>query len=365
MIDAIKHEDGPSRPRASGLCFRIRRSSARRDNAARSAEHTADASPVLSPLTSTLAAAEPVVPARKAVPKKRVASGRAVSRDAFGVYIRSLQGTSSVLPQDEEHRLAIMYRDNADADAARRLVSGNLRLVVKIAEEYGRANDQLLDLIQEGNLGLFHAVQRFDPDRGVKLSSYAAWWIRAYILKYLLVNCRVVRLGTTLAQRKLYYKLRSERERLQQSGIEDVQPHHLAESLQVKESEVREMELRLASPDASFDSPVRADGSDNSTLANFVQSDAALRPDVRVEEGQFQSRLEQTFAKFQQGLCDRDRQIFTQRLLSEEPVTLQEIGKQYGVSRERARQLEVRLKKKVRQFLAAELSDGSHAGIAA
>jgi RNA polymerase sigma-32 factor len=299
-------------------------------------------------------APKPVAAARRSVGPSRASRER--SGDAFASYIRSLHA-STVLPAEEEHRLAIAYRDHGDRHAAARLVSANLRLVVKIAEEYGRASDHLLDLIQEGNLGLFHAVQRFDPDRGVKLSSYAAWWIRAYILKFLLTNCRVVRLGTTLAQRKLFYKLRSERERLQNSGIDDVQPHHLAESLNVKESEVREMELRLASPDTSLDAPLRGDDTESGTLSNFVQADAASRPDVRVEEDEYQRRLKQTFAKFQAGLSERERRIFEERLLSDEPVTLQEIGKRYGVSRERARQLEVRLKKKVRQFLATELGD--------
>ena len=137
----------------------------------------------------------------------------------FQRYLRSLKA-AAVLPPEEEHRLALAYRDHGDSDAAARLVRGNLRLVVKIAEEYGRSEDQLMDLIQEGNLGLLHALGKFDPDRGVKLSSYAAWWIRAYILKFVLANFRVVRLGTTLAQRKLFYKLRRERERLERDGNE-------------------------------------------------------------------------------------------------------------------------------------------------
>ncbi len=136
---------------------------------------------------------------------------------------------------------------------------GNLRLVVKIAEEYSRSEDQLMDLIQEGNLGLLHALGKFDPDRGVKLSSYAAWWIRAYILKFVLANFRVVRLGTTLAQRKLFYKLRRERERLERDGNE-VNVTQLAEALDVRPTDVAEMEMRLASPEVSLDAPARGSG---------------------------------------------------------------------------------------------------------
>jgi RNA polymerase sigma-32 factor len=274
---------------------------------------------------------------------------------AFQRYLRSLEFVR-VLPPEEERALARSYREHGDATAAARLVEGNLRLVVKIAEEYGRGEDQLMDLIQEGNLGLLHALEKFDPERGVKLSSYAAWWIRAYILKFLLANFRVVRLGTTLAQRKLFYKLRRERERLERSGVQ-VETQQLADALQVRACDVAEMELRLASPEVSIDSPVRGDNPRTASSSNFIPADPGGRPDLQLEEGEFKRRLQSSVARFGAQLSGRERQIFLERLVSEEPLTLQEIGRRYGVSRERARQLESRLKEKMRLFLESEFAD--------
>jgi RNA polymerase sigma-32 factor len=294
----------------------------------------------------------------EAKPKRPRKDGRAGSGEpgtAFQRYLRSLHA-AEVLPPAEERALATQFRANGDAQAAGRLVAGNLRLVVKIAEEYGRSEDQLMDLIQEGNMGLLHALGKFDPERGVKLSSYAAWWIRAYILKFLLANFRVVRLGTTLAQRKLFYKLRRERDRLERNGVE-VDVNSLAQALDVRPTDVAEMELRLASPEVSLDSPARGEGARPSASSTFVPADPGGRPDVQLEEGEFRSRLKECVARFGEGLSGREKQIFAERLLSEEPLTLQEIGRRYGVSRERARQLESRLKEKIRLYLESEFAD--------
>ena len=163
-----------------------------------------------------------------------------------------------LLTREEEHELAVRYREAGDVDAAYRLVTANLRLVVKIAHEYHRTAFQLLDLIQEGNVGLMHAVKKFDPYRGVKLSSYAAWWIRAYILRYVMENWRIVKLGTTQAQRKLFFNLRKERDKLAAQGF-DPTPKLLAERLDVTERDVTEMEQRLSQDDFSLDVPISED----------------------------------------------------------------------------------------------------------
>jgi RNA polymerase sigma-32 factor len=336
---------GPGKP--SSLALRIRRAAqlATRAKAQASAK-------VAQPST----AGEPARPRKstkgQALSPRSRSAGEAAN--VFQRYLRSLK-TAEVLPPEQEHRLALAYRESGDPDAAAQLVRGNLRLVVKIAEEYGRSEDQLMDLIQEGNMGLLHALGKFDPDRGVKLSSYAAWWIRAYILKFVLANFRVVRLGTTLAQRKLFYKLRRERERLERNGAE-VNVTQLAEALEVRPTDVAEMEMRLASPELSLDAPTRVD-SERPTPSNVVTGDPGERPDVQLETDEFRQRLKSCIERFGEGLSGRERQIFAERLVSDQPLTLQELGRRYGVSRERARQLESRLKEKIRQHLEAEFAD--------
>jgi RNA polymerase sigma-32 factor len=332
----------------SSLALRIRRAA---QMASRAKAKAAARKPAVDP--SQPAGAAPAAKPRKPRTDSRASHGEAST--AFQRYLRSLQA-AEVLPPEEERTLARAYRDQNDSKAGARLVRGNLRLVVKIAEEYGRSEDQLMDLIQEGNLGLMHALEKFDPGRGVKLSSYAAWWIRAYILKFLLANFRVVRLGTTLAQRKLFYKLRRERERLERAGVE-VDANQLAAALEVRPADVREMELRLSSPEVSIDAPVRNESARPPGSSSYMPADPGGRPDAQLEEGEFRHRLRESVAKFGEGLQGRERQIFLDRLVSEEPLTLQEIGRRYGVSRERARQLESRLKERMRQFLESEFAD--------
>ena len=274
---------------------------------------------------------------------------------ALSAYLHELR-RHSLLSRDEEHELAVRFSKTGDSTAARRLITANLRLVVKISQEYRRAHKNLLDLIQEGNIGLIQAVQKYDPYRGVKLSSYAAWWIRAYILKFILANWRIVKIGTTQAQRKLFFNLRKEREKLEKAGFE-VEARHLAAALDVSEQDVVEMERRLGSSETSLDSPVRGDESGGRTQGDFVPAAANMRPDVQVEVGEFQELLRQKLEAFGSTLKDRELDIFRDRLLNDSPATLQEIGEKYGVSRERARQIEERLKKKLRNFLQSHLGD--------
>jgi RNA polymerase sigma-32 factor len=295
-------------------------------------------------------------PSSKAVAKTRgAAEGSMIGFSALSAYLHELR-RHSLLDREEEHELAVRFSKTGDRTAGRRLITANLRLVVKISQEYRRAHKNLLDLIQEGNIGLIQAVQKYDPYRGVKLSSYAAWWIRAYILKFILANWRIVKIGTTQAQRKLFFNLRKEREKLEKSGFE-VEARHLAAALDVSEHDVVEMERRLGSSETSLDSPVRGDETGGRTQGDFVPAAAGTRPDVQVEVGEFQELLRQKLEIFGRSLKDRELDIFRDRLLNDAPVTLQEIGERYGVSRERARQIEERLKKKLRVFLQSHLGD--------
>jgi RNA polymerase sigma-32 factor len=278
-----------------------------------------------------------------------------VKHDLLNAYVQETR-RYPLLTREEEHRLAVRLVEQGDLDAARRLVEANLRLVVKIAYEYRRAHKNLLDLVQEGNIGLIQAVRKYDPYRGVKLSSYAAWWIRAYILKFILNNWRLVKIGTTQAQRKLFFNLRKEREKLERLGF-TAEPALLAEALNVKEAEVIEMEKRLAAPEASFDAPVGndADGEASRTRHDLVAGEREERPDVVVEKKEFTELLREKLEAFAKTLKGREETIFRQRWLTDEPKTLQEIGDHYGISRERARQLEKRMLDRLRGYLEEEL----------
>jgi RNA polymerase sigma-32 factor len=281
--------------------------------------------------------------------------GRALgSIDPLALYIREIK-RYPLLTREQEHDLAVKFLESGDVDAARVLVTSNLRLVVKIAHEYRRAHRNLLDLIQEGNVGLVQAVKKFDPHRGVKLSSYSAWWIRAYILKFILANWRLVKIGTTQAQRKLFFNLKKERDKLEALGI-DASSEALAAALQVSEREVVDMEKRLSGGDLSLDAPVSRDDADGRSRMETMEA-GLPRPDDQVEGAEFRGLLREKLARFAEGLEGRERTLFEERLLNEQPKTLQEIGETYGISRERARQLEKRLVDRLKVFLRAELGD--------
>jgi RNA polymerase sigma-32 factor len=266
-----------------------------------------------------------------------------------------------VLSREEEHELALRYRDTGDVQAAYRLVASNLRLVVKIAHEYRRSAFQLLDLIQEGNLGLMQAVKKYDPMKGVKLSSYAAWWIRAYIIRFVMENWRLVKLGTTQAQRKLFFNLAKEREKLLARGI-DPTPRLLARNLQVEEQEVVEMTGRMAADDLSLDAPLHA-GDDDSTQTRLDRVTAAGLPaaDVALGDEELKRLFREQLAAFAATITDeKERYIFEHRLLppeGAEPLTLQQIGDRYQLTRERARQIEAKLTARLREHVKAAIPD--------
>ncbi len=259
-----------------------------------------------------------------------------------------------LLSREEEHALAVRLRETGDVKAAYRLVASNLRLVVKMAHEYHRNPLSLLDLIQEGNIGLMQAVKKYDPYRGVKLSSYAAWWIRAYILRYIMDNWKMVKLGTTEAQRKLFFKLRQEQDRLANQGFE-VTPKLLAESLNVTEQDVMEMDQRLGQDELSLDAPLTEDSS--ATRIDRILPSGAVPQDERLANAELKQLFRERLTEFAKTLKDKERFIFEKRLMSDEPMTLQEIGDQYGVSRERARQIEAGLIKKIQAYMREKIPD--------
>jgi len=259
-----------------------------------------------------------------------------------------------LLSPEEEHELAVQYKEYGDIEAAYRLVTGNLRLVVMLARNYQRAFHNLLDLIQEGNVGLMEAVRNFDPYRGVRFPSYAVWWIRAYIIRYIMNNWRLVKVGTTQAQRKLFFNLQREKERLEAEGFSPA-PKLLAQNLGVKEDEVVEMQQRMAARDLSVDTPI--DGDDKSATFLDLLADKRANTEEEVAATEYRQLVSEKMAKFARKLKGKEQVIFAKRLLAEEPLTLQEIGDQYGISRERVRQLESRLKKKLKDYLQQELKD--------
>ncbi len=260
-----------------------------------------------------------------------------------------------LLAPEEEFALARRMIDQGDLDAARRLVTANLRLVVKIAFEYKSVYSNILDLIQEGNIGLMKAVSKFDPTKGSRLGYYASWWIRSYVLKYLLDNFRLVKIGTTQAQKKLFFQLMREKERLEAQGIVPA-PKLLAERLDVREKDVVEMQQRLSSSGAevSLDTPIGpAAGESSSSAPRFVdQLPAALEaPDEALARDQLLGMLEGRLPDFQKTLSEREVKILRERLLADEPRTLQEVADDYGLTRERVRQIETQLLKKLRDFV--------------
>ena len=265
-----------------------------------------------------------------------------------------------LLSREEEHELAVKFQQTHDPEIAYRLVTANLRLVVKIAHEYRRAAFNLLDLIQEGNVGLMHAVQKYDPFRGVKLSSYAAWWIRAYILRYLMDNWRMVKLGTTQAQRKLFFNLRKEQEKLLSQGFEAA-PRLLAERLDVSEQDVREMDQRLGNDEFSLDAPIAAGSEDGRQTQGDRLVQAGAPVDEQLADEELRRIFKEKLAEFGKTLtAEKDRFLFENRIApagDKEPMTLQEVGDEWGVTRERARQLEARLTERLRDYLRRELPD--------
>ena len=281
------------------------------------------------------------------------ASGTSLARyDPLQHYMAEIR-RYRYLTKEEEMRLAIKYKEEGDLDAISKLIMANLKLVIIIAMEYKRIGINMMDLIQEGNLGLMQAVKKFDPYRNLRLVTYATWWVKAYMLRYIMNNWRLVKIGTTQAQRKLFFNLMKEKARLEALGYE-AGPKLLASELGVKEKEVIEMDQRLGSQDMSLDEPLSEDS--ESTLLNVLSSGETAVVD-RLADDQVSSIFKEKVAEFSEGLNERDLDILQNRILSEEPKSLSEIGRKYDISKERVRQLEGNIIKRLKEYLQREVKD--------
>ena len=257
------------------------------------------------------------------------------------------------LTKEEEFKLAVKYREEGDLDAISKLVMANLKIAVVISMEYKNLGMNLMDLIQEGNLGLMQAVKKFDPYRDIRLVTYATWWIRAYILRYIINNWRLVKIGTTQAQRKLFFNLMKEKARLESLGYE-AGPKLIAHGLGVKEKEVVEMDIRLGNRELSLDEPLREDS--NSPLLSIIPSNEAP-VDEQLADEEVSTLLREKIAEFSKTMNERDLDILQNRILSESPKSLSAMGEAYGISKERVRQLEENIIKRLRKYLQREIKD--------
>ena len=258
-----------------------------------------------------------------------------------------------LLTREEETELAIRVREQQDEQAAYKLVVSNLRLVVKIAMDFHRYwTKSLLDLIQEGNVGLLQAVRKFDPYRGIKFSYYASFWIKAYMLKYIMENWKLVKIGTTQTQRKLFFNLAKERDKLIAQGFKP-EPKLLAERLDVKEEEIEEMSQRLGGGEISLNAPVSDDGKE--VYGSFLP-DPGVAIDEEISEAQDRQLLLRKLKEYRERLSGKELDIFDNRIMSENPLTLQELGDKYHISRERVRQIQERIVKNIKKWLTDEIT---------
>jgi len=272
--------------------------------------------------------------------------------DPLRAYMAEI-GKFALIGRDEERELAEKYRRTGDSEAAYRLVTSHLKLVVRIAMIYQKVYRNILDLVQEGNLGLLQAVERFDPERGARLQTYAAWWIKAYILKFLLDNARMVKIGTTNARRKILMNLNREKRELEARGIAPTYKQ-LAENLGVDERDLMEVERGMTGADISLDAPVGDDGD-----ARYIDTLRLMEQgvDEKIAQGEFRELLEKKLADFTATLADRDLEIMIRRLTAEEPETLQQIADRYGVTREAVRIAEKKLIARLKQYLIDSFGD--------
>jgi RNA polymerase sigma-32 factor len=272
--------------------------------------------------------------------------------DTLTAYLNEIRQYEN-LTENEEQELAIKLRETNDSDAAYRLTTSHLMLVVRIAMTFRRQWQNMMDLIQEGNVGLLKAVKNFDPFRGVRLSSYATWWIRSYILKYMLDNWRLVRVGTTNNRRKLLYNLRKEKEKLENQGFTPTSKL-LAEHFGVEESDVIDVQTSLGAGDVSVDTPMREG---EATPDMFLADHSAISLEENAERNQFLELLKQEIDSFRKELNPTEQKILSERILSETPRSLQEIGNDQNVTREAIRQTEQRILKKFKTYITKNLPD--------
>ncbi|TQF76848.1 RNA polymerase sigma factor RpoH [Elioraea sp. Yellowstone] len=262
-----------------------------------------------------------------------------------------------MLSPEEEYALAKRWKEQGDLDAAHKLVTSHLRLVAKIAMGYRGYGLPVGELISEGNVGMMQAVKRFDPDRGFRLATYAMWWIRAAIQEYILHSWSLVKMGTTAAQKKLFFNLRRLKGQMQAIDDGDLKPEQVAKiarALDVPEQDVVSMNRRLAAPDHSLNAPVRAES--EGEWQDWLVDEAETQEEALAESedmGQRKALLEKALGT----LNERERHIFIERRLKDEPTTLEELSQQYGISRERVRQIEVRAFEKVQKSMKAQIAE--------
>ncbi|OGX01736.1 MAG: RNA polymerase subunit sigma-70 [Nitrospirae bacterium RIFCSPLOWO2_12_FULL_63_8] len=258
------------------------------------------------------------------------------------------------LSKEEELALFREYQTKDSREAAVKLILSNLRVSVSIAAEYLHTGADHMDLIQEGNVGLMQAIKKFDPTKNVRFHAYAAWWVRAYILRYLLNTHRLVKVGTTQDQRKLFYNLRKEKAKLEREGFTP-DAKLLADRLHVSERDVVEMDQRMGSWEVSLDQPLKQDN-DGGTLLDILPAQEAPA-DEQLASLQLRRLFRKKLAEFSKTLPERDEDILRNRILSETPVTLEDLGHKYGITKERTRQLEARLIDRLRDYIKKDVAD--------
>ncbi len=251
-----------------------------------------------------------------------------------------------VLSKEKEHELAVKYFESGDREAAELLVKSNLKFVVKIAMEYSKFGAKLIDIIQEGNVGLMHALKEYNPYKGVKLISYAVWWIRGYIQDYMMKQQSMVKIGTNQKQRKLFYQLEKEHAKILHEGLEST-PLLLSQRLDVPEKDVLDMQQRLSHKDLSLDQTVSED-SDTSWLEQQSEDTAEPMDELIIQSEQLEL-LKEKIATLKQDLSDKEIQLLELRILNDNPVTLKSLGDEWKVTREAARQTEARLIEKIKK----------------
>jgi RNA polymerase sigma-32 factor len=300
--------------------------------------------------------AKPLVPEFTAIRTREKKAQRPTTKNS--PYFRDLR-RHAIMTRDQEHEVATLYRKTGDKKLAHRLVAANLRLVVKIANECARPGMALDDLIQEGNLGLLHAVQKFNPSRGIKLATYSAWWIRAYVYRFILANARLVKVGTTNQQRRIFFGLRRTQDQLEREAAGAVDDGQLADALRVRPRDISEMKVRMGRYDSSLDdtySRSSKSGGKKITIGETIAAPDTWRPDAAIEQHDAE-RIRRELADLTGSLNEREAAIFDRRIMAEDPCTLAELAEPWGLSRERVRQIEAKLLEKLRRRLSAAMPD--------
>lgn len=278
-------------------------------------------------------------------------TGALTSTDPLSLYMAEIRKYKLLSPE-EEKKLAIEYFETKSPQAAEKLITSNLRFVVSVAAEYAKFGARMIDLIQEGNIGLMHAVREFNPYKGNKLITYAVWWIRGYIREYLLKQYSLVKIGTTQEQKKLFYQLQKEQSKLESIGLEPTTAL-LSSRMGVSEDAVKDMRQRMSGRDVSLDRPIDEDG--GRLVIDIQRNPDEIAPDDELAHAEELEILKTNMKEIEKSLNEKELAILQNRILADEPLTLQEIGDKFGITRERARQLEERVLLKIKELIQPKL----------